>query len=437
MTRATACHHRLHLAQLLLVHDAPVTRDWTPPSPAVRELFRRGAEIALDPRADWVTELHTAALSGAGMRPVAEDPVLAEGTRRANLANLLHWATANVQRPGERVPVALGPEVLDGARDLVRRGLDHVGLDAYRTAQGVAWRRWMDICFDLTADPAQLRELLDVSARSITTFLDDTVAAVAARMATERAELTRGAHAERRATVSLLLEGAPLARARAEAQLGYGLTGPHTAVIVWGTGGGGPEQLEAAAEAAMRASGATRRLTVVAGAGALWVWLPVGQAPEVTALTAGLADAPDVRVAVGRPGTDVAGFRRSHLDAATTQQMLARLTSPQQVARHQDVQLVALLTSDSTRVAEFLTDTLGDLAGADADTRDTVLGYVRELGNASRTAQRLYTHRNTVLRRLARADALLPRPLAENAVAVAAALEVLRWRGPGPERPGR
>ncbi|WP_194290427.1 PucR family transcriptional regulator [Modestobacter roseus] len=407
-----------------------MSTDWSVPSPAVRELFRRGAEIALDPRADWVTELHDAALSGPGMRPVADDPVLADGARRANLANLLHWAATNVQRPGERVPVQLGPEVLDGARDLVRRGLDHRGLDAYRTAQAVAWRRWMAICFQLTADTAELRELLDVSARSITTFIDDTVAAVSARMAAERAELTRGAHAERRATVSLLLEGAPLTRARAEAQLGYELTGPHTAVIVWRTAGeAGPDQLEAAAEATMRASGAARRLTVVAGAAALWVWLPVGRAPDVAAVTAGLAGSPDVRVAVGRPGADVDGFRRSHLDAATTQQMLARLTSPQQVARYADVQLVALLTSDPVRVEEFLTDTLGGLAAADADTRDTVLAYVRELGNASRTAARLFTHRNTVLRRLARADTLLPRPLAEDAVAVAAALEVLRWRG--------
>jgi DNA-binding PucR family transcriptional regulator len=405
---------------------------WPLPSPEVRELFRRGAEQALDPRADWVADVHTAALGGAGMRPVAEDPVLAAGARRANLANLLHWAAANVQRPGERVPVYVGPEVLDGARDLVRRGLDHIGLDAYRTAQAVAWQHWMGICFTLTDDTAQLRELLDVSARSITTFVDDTVAAVTRRMAAERSELTRGAHAERRATVSLLLEGAPLARARAEAQLGYGLTGPHTAVIVWsGSGAGASDQLEAAAEATMRAAGADRRLTVVAGAAALWVWLPVGRAPDPGAVTAGLAGAPDVRVAVGRPGTDVDGFRRSHLDAATTQQMLARLTSAQQVARFADVQLVALLTADPGRVEEFLTATLGDLLHADVATRDTVLTYVRELGSAARTAERLYTHRNTVLRRLARAEELLPRPLAEDAVAVAAALDVLRWRGTG------
>jgi DNA-binding PucR family transcriptional regulator len=132
---------------------------------------------------------------------------------------------------------------------------------------------------------------------------------------------------------------------------------------------------------------------------------------------------------VGRPGTDVDGFRRSHLDAATTQRMLARLTSPQQVARYQDVQLVALLTSQPTAVDEFLGDVLGGLLTAEPDVQQTVLTYVRELGNASRTAERLYTHRNTVLRRLARADDLLPRPLADDVLGVGAALEVLRWRG--------
>jgi DNA-binding PucR family transcriptional regulator len=39
-------------------------------------------------------------------------------------------------------------------------------------------------------------------------------------------------------------------------------------------------------------------------------------------------------------------------------------------------------------------------------------------------------HRNTLLRRLARADTLLPRPLLERSVQVAVALEAVRWRNP-------
>ena len=55
--------------------------------------------------------------------------------------------------------------------------------------------------------------------------------------------------------------------------------------------------------------------------------------------------------------------------------------------------------------------------------------FVTEQCNVSRAATKLYTHRNTLLRRLTRAEQLLPRPLAENSVNVAVALDVLRWRG--------
>jgi DNA-binding PucR family transcriptional regulator len=411
-----------------MVQSAPAV-SWPEVSPRVRELLRRGAELVLDPRAEWVNELHQASLSGERMRPVADDPVLAEGTRRTNLANLMHWASSNVQRPGRRVPANLGPEALEAARDLVRRGLDESALDAYRTAQQVAWRRWMEICFELTDDPAELRELLDVSSLSIGTFIDDTVAAVSAQMEAERHELTRGTTGERRAAVTLLIEGAPIARARAEAQLGYRLSGPHTAAIVWGGVDVDLDQLEAAAEVLMRSAGAAQRLTVVASAAALWVWLPVPASPAMEDLTAPLGGHPGVRVALGRPGRDLAGFRRSHLDAATTQRMLAALTSPQQVARYEDVQLVALLTTDRAASEEFVAATLGELADAAVDIVETVRTYVREQCNAARAAERLYTHRNTVLRRLARADELLPRPLADNLVSVAAALDVLHWRG--------
>lgn len=401
---------------------------WSTPSPRVRELIRQGAEIVLNPRTEWIEELHAAALGGSRMRAIAEDPVLRDGVRQTNLANLLHWGTANARHPGRRVPPYVGPEALENARDLVRRGLDASALDSYRTGQNVAWRRWMEICFELTSDPAELQELLDVSSRSISAFLDDTVAAISERMDAERDELVRGTHAERRAAVALLLEGAPITRARAEAQLGYPLTGSHTAAVVWTSSHATMDQLESAAEEVARVCDAGRRLTVVAGAGALWVWIPVARAPSPGPLTAHLADHPGIRIAVGRPGRDVDGFRRSHLDALATQRMLARLTSPQQFARYEDVQLVALMTADPAQADEFVSDTLGDLENADQEIREVVRTYVQEQCNTSRTAERLYTHRNTVIRRLARADELLPRPLAENIVAVAAALDLLRWR---------
>lgn len=411
-----------------MVQDAAFLGTWPECPPDIADLFRRGAEIVLDPRPEWVETLHAASLSGERMRPIAEDPVLAAAVKQANLANIRHWAASNLRRPGRRVPANLDLDVLAVARDLVRRGLDESALDAYRTGHSVAWRRWMEICFELTSDTGLLRDLLDISALSISTFVEDTVSAVSERMQDERAELTRGAHAERRAVVTLLLEGAPIRRSRAEAQLGYRLTGPHTAAIVWSASTSVPDQLEAAAELLVRVSGAAHRLTVVAGATAQWLWLPVDTSPDTDRLNAGLAAYPEVRIAVGRPGSGIDGFRRSHLDAVTTQRMLTRLASQHRAARYEDVQLAALLTVDPAQAEEFVSDTLGGLLNADAEIRETVATYLSEQCSSTRTAERLFTHRNTVLRRMARADDLLPRPLADNVTAVAAALEVARWR---------
>ena len=61
--------------------------------------------------------------------------------------------------------------------------------------------------------------------------------------------------------------------------------------------------------------------------------------------------------------------------------------------------------------------------------RETVRTYLRLQSNTSRAAEALFTHRNTVLARLNRAEQLLPRPLEENSLAVAVALEVVHWRG--------
>ncbi|MFW0782963.1 helix-turn-helix domain-containing protein [Gordonia sp. CPCC 206044] len=399
--------------------------EWFTPSLRTRELLRRGAEQALHPPDDWLEEMHSASLSGVRMAAIADDPVLAEGTRRTNLANMRHWAASNVRHPGRRVRVELGGEVLDIARDLVRRGLDESSLDAFRTAQNVAWRRWMDVCFGLTDDADELHELLEVSSRSIATFIDDTVAAMSSAMAGERADLTRGTHAERRDAVALLLEGAPIPTERAETQLGYRLAGPQLAAVIWSSGAGSAtRELEAVADAVGRSADARQRLTVVAGAATLWVWLPTSVVPTIEHSP----DHPQVRVAFGRPGLGLDGFRRSHFQALSTQRLMAQLTSPQQIARYEHIRLVSLLSADPTATEEFLTDTLGMLRTADHDTIVTLRTWISLQCNTSRTAEALYTHRNTVIRRLARADELLPQPVADNLVDVAAALEILRWR---------
>jgi len=395
------------------------------PSPRVRALIRQCAQIIVNAPPEWLEELDTAVL---GANPaIAADPDLAGAVSRSNRANLYFWSTANVRDPGAPVPPNTGPEPVTVARELVRRGLDAFALDAYRVGEGVAWRRLMEIAFALTSDPAELHELLDVCSRSISAFVDATLAAIAAEIDLERDELTRGTHAERRETVALLLDGAPIPRRRAEERLGYALTGPHTAAVIWADDPNGDlARLDAAAQSFGHAAGA-RVLSVLASAATRWVW--VAGSVDTDALLRSVCAMPDVRVAVGPRANGVDGFRRSHFDAITTQQLMARLHSPQQIAHFTDVQLVALITADTDRAAEFVKYTLGDLEFAGTELQDTVRTFVAAQCNASRAAERLYTHRNTLLRRLARADELLPRPLANSSVEVAVALDVLRWRG--------
>lgn len=404
---------------------------WVTPSPPVAELIRTAASVLLEAPGELFAEVDAAVFPDPE-HPVAADPVLAAAVRRNNRANLIHWAEANVRDPGARVPANLGPEVLSVARDLVRRGLDADSLHGYRVGQNVAWRRWMALAFQLTTEPAVLQELLDVSARSIFTFVDETLAGIAAQIERERHELTRGTHAQRLEVVSLILEGAPIGVQRASARLNYALDRTHVAAVAWSDDPDvAPGVLEQVAEALGREAG-TRPLTVLASASALWVWIAAGAGLDAAGA---LAEVPGVRVALGPAAAGVDGFRRSHLDALVTQRLMVRTSPHLRVASYDEVQVVALATRDEERADEFVRRTLGPFADAPAELRETARVYLREQFNATRTARVLFTHRNTVLSRLARMESLLPAPLEGRGLQVGLALEILHWRQPAVKDP--
>ncbi|OXR41219.1 hypothetical protein B7C42_06617 [Nocardia cerradoensis] len=384
------------------------------------------AEDLLARSQEILERLWAASLADPEYRVIADDPGLAEADRRLNTANLRQWLVSNIQRPGLRVPTYASPETLVYARDVVLRGLTTDDLHSWRSGQRVAWHWWLDACFKATSDLAELRELIEVSANSLTTFVDDSIAAMTANIEEVRNELAGGAQLQRYATVELLLQGAPIERPRAEAQLGYALTGKHVAAIIWGDSEEDATRLESAAEQVMRVCGARQRLTVVAGTTAIWLWMPLAAVPPVDDVLARLKGLKGARVAFGRAAPDIAGFRRTHMDAAAAQRLLSRLGSHLRVVRYEDVQLADLLSTNTALADQFISDVLGDLATADPVLHQTTLTFVREGFNRSSTAEQLFTHRNTIDRRLARVDELLPKPLAEDPASVVAALTVLK-----------
>jgi DNA-binding PucR family transcriptional regulator len=404
--------------------------DWQRPSEPLRELIRRGATMVVNAPPGWLDELDDAVLSSPQMRVIADDPVLAESFRRVNRANVLAWAASNVRDPGAPVPANVAPELLAASRDLMRRGLGESAVRAYRIGQNALWQRWMSIAFQLTNDAQELRELLEASAQSLFSFIDVTNAAIAAQIQTEREELTRGTHAERREVVELIIAGAPISSQRAASRLGYNLDQTHTAAVIWSDlAESDAAQLDQATERFARTAGAHRPLSVIASAATRWVWIPARVEPDPVPLGKVIDELRGVRIAIGSTAHGIEGFRRSHLDALATQRLLAHLHSTQRIASFDTVQLVSLVTENLDRADQFIKDTLGELESASPEIRTAVLAFVTQQCNASRAAARLYTHRNTLLRRLSRAEQLLPRPPEANSVNVAVALDVLRWRG--------
>ncbi|WP_227981114.1 PucR family transcriptional regulator [Nocardia spumae] len=420
------------------VWEATVDAEEQQPSQRVRELFRTAATKMQDHVAEIADEMWAAGQRNLGERALAENPYLAEIDRLFVRSTLAHWLIANIDDPGCRVAPKMIPDTRHYARDLALRGLDVNDVEAWRAAQRVGWSAWLGFCFDATDDKEELRQLVEISVNSLGTYIDDSMATVVAYIDEVRTELAQGPETERMATVQLLLRGAPITRPRAEAQLGYALTGHHVAAILWADTHDQLVGIEEAAERVMRATGAARRLTLVAGTATLWTWMPVRSAPSPGDLDQIVSDLPNVRIAVGRPERDVHGFRRSHLDAAAAQALLTRLRSGCRAVRFEDVQLITLLTNDLAEARQFVADTLGELATAEQVLRDTARVFIAEQFNTSKTADRLFAHRNTIDRRLARVDELLPRPLAHNPAAVDTALalvELQRGESRQPDSP--
>ena len=403
-----------------------------PLSPQAADLVRRVARVFLDEPADLMAEVH-AAVAAAADEPLRSEPVLAAEVAASTRANVLHLAASMLKDPGGPVPANLTPEVLGIAREAFRRGIEQSVYTTYHCGQNIVWAYWMRTAFSLSSDPAVLRQALEAGSRSVAGFVEDMVAALSGQLRRERAELARSSHARRFEVVSLLLDNAPITAGRASTRLGYDLRRRHTAAVLW-TDPGRPDQaaLAQAAEALGPATRARQVLTVIASSSSMWAWLAAAADTGAGAITAATASHhPAVRVAVGPAGAGIDGFRRSHFDAVATQRLMSRRPDLR-VARFTDVQLVTLALQDEQRAREFVARTLGTLAGADRELRDTLCVYIGEQFSAARAARALYTHRNTVLNRLQRAERLLPLPLAGHGLEVGVALEIAQWLGTQP-----
>jgi DNA-binding PucR family transcriptional regulator len=315
------------------------------------------------------------------------------------------------------------------ARSLTRRGAAQDLWAAYSAGREALWRAWMRIAFESAPDLGTLNDSLNVASTSLSRWVDETVLQINAFVAQENTNQAGATHELKLQTATRILDGTPMDEELAAYRLKYPLTGEHIASIVW-TDPTAPDQpaLRQVAEqfAACAAEHQAKALVVPATSSSMWVWInnPSGDAKE--RLVPILAGSPQVRLALGSVAPGIDGFRRSHYEAVEAQRLMVRVGSVQ-MASFDDVSLAALGAHNEQAAREFVARVLGDLGSADRELRDTVRVYIRHMYNASKTADEVYAHRNTVFHRIQRAEELLPRPLAISGVEVGVALELQRW----------
>src|SRR6478736_2370204 len=397
------------------------------PTPRTYELIAAIADrLALE--ADETVAAMDAAVIEVVPEFGADAAIAAEvtATNRGNWQRFLAVARQAQSPLSDAVP----PEALDAARTVVRRGIDLDRIyEGYRRGQQVGLERWMACAYEIV-EPGP--ELIGVTELSLSfRYIDQTLGRVLAEAQREREAVIGGALARRTETIRLILDGAPIDATAASRRLGYELDRRHTAVVVWAESAVAPHgALESTAVLLAQAAGTQRPLTLPAGTTTLWAWIGTPSEPAVEDLRSAVEQSPEaVRVAVGPTRRGIEGFRDSHEAALTVHRLLLGNTASGPFGSYRELEVTALAAHDPRAASQFIAATLGPLgeeSPAAARLRETLRVYLEEADNAPRAAARLYTHRNTVLKRIARATELLGYSPGERRLAVELALELRR-----------
>ncbi|MBA2764772.1 MAG: helix-turn-helix domain-containing protein [Thermoleophilaceae bacterium] len=329
-------------------------------------------------------------------------------------------------------------------RGLVRRGIAlAVVLRSYRLGHQWLWEIWSERLHARLDDAGTLAATLEASSSFLFQYVDRMADGLVEEYGAERDRLVRSAVAVRSETVRDVLAGDLLDEEVASRRLGYELRRHHVALRLSADPGVGEglTGLERAAEEATSALGPGQPLIVPTGAAIVRVWWSGREEPREDRLLAlERYVAPEgVRVAIGRPGFGIEGFRRSSEEANEAARIgTLGADGGEGVVSYRSVELTSLLAADFDRARRFVRHELGELAGTDESTgrlRETVLTFLSRGASNVRAARALHVHQNTIVYRVNRAEELLGRPVTERQPELICALTLVAVLGEPVLRP--
>lgn len=314
--------------------------------------------------------------------------------------------------PTWSVPVA--DEARSLARTIARRGLElRILSQLYHAGHRAVWRFVTE--FVNNADvPADFKvQLVVMMWEQTSEVMNSMLEELAATYTQERERLLSGAFSMRVNTVREILDGTENSLDDASVRLGYPVHRVHTAMVLWTTEHAlsiDSRIFEPLALRLARSASSAEILCVPSGARGLWAWMVTGSSEEPTIDSALVP--PGIRVAVGRPGQGIDGFRRTHREAQAAQQIATRAQRSRSVTSYHDVELVSLLAARPDAMNTLVERELHGMLGEDEPSvrlRETLGAVLSHQGNFEAAARQLAVHKNTVRYRVQQIEERLGR----------------------------
>lgn len=232
----------------------------------------------------------------------------------------------------------------------------------------------------------------------------------------------------------------------AEAVIGYRLRVPHLGAVLWvHETGTQQDQLsrftKAAGAIAEHLDSKRIPLVIARDRASAWAWFAVREdvQPDLDVIRSLLGDVdgpPVPMVALGRPGSGLAGFRRTHEEAIKAQQVATIRDDPTHPVTsfgEPGLKVASLLAHDIDLTRSWIHDTLRDLAIDDDHherLRHTLLLFFQHESSYTATAEAMLMHKNSVKYRIASAEKALGRSISADRQAIELALTACDWLGP-------
>jgi hypothetical protein len=315
-------------------------------------------------------------------------------------------------------PVELPPAALWAARLWARAGHEASALiGACSVGDEHFWDQFERAADALATDGSSALEAQRRAQRELAEYADRTQLLLRAAFDEEQSAVAADADTRRSLLVRQVIDGF----APSTAALGYELAQNHVAVIAWD----GPVDQ---AFAALTQQFGRNVLGCTAPDGALWAWIgsrgPLG-AEDLLAI-ADAAASSGCQAALGEPGSDQVGFRRSHRQALLARAAATASPSAASVTRYDEVAGMALLTScDPTAARELVEHELAGLLESDSRThelRRTLRAHLIESQRTSATGRAMGIDRHTVRERLDEIERRLGRSIEGRSTDLAIAL---------------